>query len=318
MRYGISETINCTLASLSDDLYHMLEFYVHHDVPLSCRLPSLPPAEKQKQIDGSSKRNLNDKEGGANPAEMGMDTDLLKQSSEHPPYTPMTIALQGTLQLSHLHIWTDMIVLAHYGQYPIRTLSTDREKPSSELKKGEKKRKSNKKGTENNQDPGQIIAATAYSLPFVITNPNSLQQPQTYDLWAPGQGTKAIRGEPLPLTFRVHWTEDDDVLETVSASHAPGIAAKMRPAGTPQRHEVLSTMIYLIVAAFFGAVVAIWWERNVGSGKVRWKGEGLLGYPSKSSPNMGFFHSDGKVSIGTRGAMNGYGGYGGYSSGKRD
>ncbi|KAJ5233030.1 hypothetical protein N7468_005986 [Penicillium chermesinum] len=42
LHYGISETINCTIPSLSDSLYHLLEFYVHSDVPMTCRIPTTP------------------------------------------------------------------------------------------------------------------------------------------------------------------------------------------------------------------------------------------------------------------------------------
>lgn len=59
-----------------------------------------------------------------------------------PSYTPLTVALQGTLQKSHLHIWTDMNVLAH--------------KISSVIAPSRK---------EVRTAPGYVVAGTAYSVP---------------------------------------------------------------------------------------------------------------------------------------------------------
>ncbi|KAI5303562.1 hypothetical protein KEM56_007420 [Ascosphaera pollenicola] len=320
LNYGVSETMTCTFDSVSDELYHMLEFYVHHDVPLSCRIPSLPLLNKEKEQEkrsgrGSGSDGTEDPDDKRNeytvPSDGGTGIDIshLTQKSGHPAYTPITIALQGTLQLSHLHIWTDMNFLLHQDQFPL-DVSTDGKRTSKKQKKD--KRKNKKKGKIN--EPGQITAATAYSLPFLAT-PEFPHQPLVHDLWAPGQGAKVVRGEPLTLNLQVHWIEQNHHLKAAVASHP---AAKEKYSGPSPHRTVLSSMIYLIIAAGVGAIVAIWWERNIGNGKMRWKGEGLLGHPSKSSPNMGFFHSDGKVSIGTRGAMNGYGGYGGYNNGKRD
>ncbi|RMZ76683.1 hypothetical protein DV738_g4835, partial [Chaetothyriales sp. CBS 135597] len=32
----------CTIPELPDELYHLLEFFVHSDVPLTCRVPTYP------------------------------------------------------------------------------------------------------------------------------------------------------------------------------------------------------------------------------------------------------------------------------------
>lgn len=77
--------LNCTLASISDPFFHLLEFYIHSDAPLSCRLPSRPPYH-------------------------------LTTTAKPPPkreYIPLVFALAGTLQLSHLHISTHLNILLH-------------------------------------------------------------------------------------------------------------------------------------------------------------------------------------------------------------
>ncbi|KAJ2986970.1 hypothetical protein NUW58_g4768 [Xylaria curta] len=42
--YGIETELNCTVPVIDDPFFHLLEFYIHSDAPLSCRLPSRPPA----------------------------------------------------------------------------------------------------------------------------------------------------------------------------------------------------------------------------------------------------------------------------------
>lgn len=77
--------MNCTLPALSDPLYHLLEFYIHNDAPLTCRIPSHP----------------------------------LSPSSALPPvattddYVALVFALSGTLQLSHLHVNPLLNVVLH-------------------------------------------------------------------------------------------------------------------------------------------------------------------------------------------------------------
>ncbi|PNY28786.1 Uncharacterized protein TCAP_01289, partial [Tolypocladium capitatum] len=39
-QYGTEAEINCTIAFVSDPFFHLLEFYIHSDAPLSCRLPA--------------------------------------------------------------------------------------------------------------------------------------------------------------------------------------------------------------------------------------------------------------------------------------
>jgi hypothetical protein len=90
--------INCTLDFISDPFFHLLEFYIHNDAPLSCRIPSapLPPSvlEQEYRVADSTSQE------GA----MGSQSNL---------YTPLIIALAGTLQLSHLHVGNSLNLLVH-------------------------------------------------------------------------------------------------------------------------------------------------------------------------------------------------------------
>ncbi|KAF2094309.1 hypothetical protein NA57DRAFT_46975 [Rhizodiscina lignyota] len=91
--FGVERDMNCTIDFLSDELYHLIEFYIHNDAPLTCRIPSRP-------LPGSFK-NL-------------WDTKLFPLDGEESIlYTPFTISLNGMLQLSHLHIANNINVLIH-------------------------------------------------------------------------------------------------------------------------------------------------------------------------------------------------------------
>lgn len=90
--------INCTIDFISDPFFHLLEFYIHNDAPLTCRIPSkpLPPSvlEQQFRVADSTTQE------GA----LGTQSTL---------YTPLIIALAGTLQLSHLHVGNSLNLLVH-------------------------------------------------------------------------------------------------------------------------------------------------------------------------------------------------------------
>ncbi|KAK5657617.1 hypothetical protein OQA88_2689 [Cercophora sp. LCS_1] len=83
--YGVEGEQNCTIPMISDPFFHLLEFYIHNDAPMSCRLPARPPAHVEV-----------------------IGEDLPAQE-----YIPLVFALAGTLQLSHMHISTHMNVLLH-------------------------------------------------------------------------------------------------------------------------------------------------------------------------------------------------------------
>lgn len=96
--FGIEKEINCTIDFVTDDFFHLLEFYIHNDAPLTCRIPSkpLPPSvlEQQYRVSDTSTQE------GA----------LGTQSTS---YTPLIVGLAGTLQLSHLHIGHSLNLLVH-------------------------------------------------------------------------------------------------------------------------------------------------------------------------------------------------------------
>lgn len=76
-------------------MFHLLEFYIHNDAPLTCRIPLRPlPAPLS-----SSGLLENEQEGAL--------------GSQSTAYAPLVIALGGTLQLSHLHIANRLNLLVH-------------------------------------------------------------------------------------------------------------------------------------------------------------------------------------------------------------
>ena len=90
LQFGIEQEVNCTIDFIDDTFYHLLEFYIHNDAPLSCRIPTRPISSTLDATDEE------DGEGGLSNV-----------------YTPMIVALAGSLQLSHIHIATDLNVLVH-------------------------------------------------------------------------------------------------------------------------------------------------------------------------------------------------------------
>ncbi|KAL9030121.1 MAG: hypothetical protein Q9196_001732 [Gyalolechia fulgens] len=88
--FGVEKDTNCTITSITDEFFHLLEFYVHNDAPLTCRIPTYPllSSTGTSTISPSSNTAAND-------------------------YIPLIFALAGTLQYSHLHINTRMNVVMH-------------------------------------------------------------------------------------------------------------------------------------------------------------------------------------------------------------
>ncbi|KAF2002369.1 hypothetical protein P154DRAFT_488940 [Amniculicola lignicola CBS 123094] len=94
--FGVEKELNCTIDFISDPFFHLLEFYIHNDAPLTCRIPSKPlPAP----LISSLTSDQESQEGA-----LGSQSSL---------YTPLVIALAGTLQLSHLHISNHLNLLVH-------------------------------------------------------------------------------------------------------------------------------------------------------------------------------------------------------------
>ncbi|KAJ4359122.1 hypothetical protein N0V95_002446 [Ascochyta clinopodiicola] len=96
--FGVERELNCTIDFVTDSFFHLLEFYIHNDAPLSCRIPSkpLPPSVLEQQYLVSDTAT---QEGA-----LGTQSTL---------YNPLIIALAGTLQLSHLHVGNHLNLLLH-------------------------------------------------------------------------------------------------------------------------------------------------------------------------------------------------------------
>lgn len=95
--FGIEKDINCTIDFIDDSFFHLLEFYVHNDAPLTCRIPTKPlPSSALKDDFQKSTEDNTDGQGSLSDV-----------------YTPMIVALTGMLQLSHLHVSTSLNVLVH-------------------------------------------------------------------------------------------------------------------------------------------------------------------------------------------------------------
>ncbi|RDW90628.1 uncharacterized protein DSM5745_02403 [Aspergillus mulundensis] len=303
LRYGVSESVNCTIEALPDELYHLLEYYVHSDVPMTCRVPTAP-------LDSSS---ATDSKSDDETAEEKNSVDVSTLDDNGPPYTPITFALQGTLQKSHLHIWTDMNVIAHNIPQIAAT-----------------------KKSKGDKEKGYIVAGTAYSVPefeYSLLHGKGRKKDDdkktdeekeasavaeaAREPWTEGHGTKVIRGEPLTFSFHVSWVEGGRGIgwpgRDISQSSSSGLG------------WFFSKVFFFGIAASVGALVALWWERNgngVGGRRGGYKGDGILGVPALGKGAVG-------VSFGNGSKTNGYGyggysangsgsGYGGFASGKRD
>ncbi|OOF96493.1 hypothetical protein ASPCADRAFT_144983 [Aspergillus carbonarius ITEM 5010] len=257
LHYGIPETLNCTIAALPDDLYHLLEYYVHSDVPMTCRVPSAPLANQQ----------IGDDDNG-------------------PAYTPITFAVQGTLQLSHLHLWTDLNVLVH---------------SIGDSSQGERKKKSGE------GDGGYVVAGTAYSVPEFDGVGNgkggkagdgdgegvveAAREP-----WTAGHGTKVVRGEPLTFSLSVRWVEGGRGIGW------PALRGEVEEGKRGGGGGWFSRVVFFGLAASVGALGALYWER---SGRGRGGRDGILGVPVRGKGGVvGFGNGNG-------GRVNGYGGYAG-------
>ncbi|OAX84438.1 hypothetical protein ACJ72_01188 [Emergomyces africanus] len=360
--YGISETITCTIHSLSDPLYHLLEYYVHADVPLTCRIPTFPllassssPEHGRAASPGRKPRNSNSNEDNSGDSSgEEIHDDIASSSTSQPPFTPLTIALQGTLQLSHLHIWTDMNVLMHRS-VRLSTGTGSSISDSSSKKPKKKVRKAERKGRKNrdkkkNKDgktlvsfpEGQIVAGSAYSVPMVVAADDDYDDDDVdagvgkmsrkardmmMEPWATEGGTKVIRGEPLVFTFRVGWVSSGDVLGLVNEEMSSSSSS------TPSIFIRLMTICFWVGVGLGLAVVVDRVRHRRGMGGV-YKGDGILGHrPFFGGLGAGVGGNAGMSFGGDKGRMNGYGlgmngngngsggvygGYGGYSIGKKD
>ena len=128
-------------------------------------------------------------------------------------YTHLQFALTGTLQLSHLHINPKLNVILH-------TTSTQ----------GKGKAKNKK----NSDLEGQILAATAYSLPPTSTSP------------------RVIIGDALPLQLSIRWYSARTLPPSTSRFSA-GLGG----------HVHLSTVMYCLLSFGGGMAVSLAYFRGV-------------------------------------------------------
>src|SRR5690606_15359052 len=99
--FSTTESINCTIPKLTDDLFHVFEFYIHADSPFSCRVPSRPRGWGQRSLAEGADANNNKVD-----ASMGGSDDGTE-------WIPVVLNLAGTIELSHIHIATDMNMVFH-------------------------------------------------------------------------------------------------------------------------------------------------------------------------------------------------------------
>ncbi|KAI9678259.1 MAG: hypothetical protein M1817_006204 [Caeruleum heppii] len=79
---------NCTIPFITDEFFHLLEFYIHNDAPLTCRIPARPLSGGETEVTSSP-------------------------SSTSDDYIPIIFALAGNLQKSHVHIANNLNILLH-------------------------------------------------------------------------------------------------------------------------------------------------------------------------------------------------------------
>ncbi|KAF2035192.1 hypothetical protein EK21DRAFT_54979 [Setomelanomma holmii] len=111
LHFGVEKDVNCTIDFVTDEFFHLLEFYIHNDAPLSCRIPSkpLPPSVLEREYRVSDEAT---QDSGA----MGTTSTL---------YTPLIVALSGTLQLSHLHVGNYLNLLVHASPKSVSSGTVD-------------------------------------------------------------------------------------------------------------------------------------------------------------------------------------------------
>lgn len=271
---------------------------------MTCRVPTVPLGSSTPKSD----KNI----------EAAESDSLASLSEDGPPFTPLTVALQGTLQLSHLHMWTDMNMVMH--------------NMASDAGAQPKTRKKNRQSGQ----PGYAVAGTAYSTPeypgagkkdsdkdeAAVALVQAAREP-----WTAGHGTKVVRGEPLTFSFHVAWVEGGAGIGW-PARPVSGSFLSLSNVGADQGSGsgFFSRVFFFLMAASVGALAALYWERNGGrwQGRAGWRGDGILGVP----PSRG--KGSTVVVFGNGGRNNGYGGYsaaanggstsgyGGFPSGKKD
>lgn len=129
-------------------------------------------------------------------------------------YTQFQMALTGALQSSHLHINPNLNVIIHTTPMVLKGKGKTKT-PSSDVE-------------------GQILAATAYSLPPTVFSP------------------KVIIGDPLPLQLSVRW---------YSARTLPPSTSRL--SSGLGGHVHLSTVMYCILSFGGGVAVSLAYFRGI-------------------------------------------------------
>lgn len=282
----MSEIITCTIESLSDTQYHLLEYYVHSDAPLTCRVPTRPfvPSIEESELQNA----VSDDDDNTVPIN---GDDGTYGDSEGTSYTPLMFALQGTLQQSHLHVWSDINVLLHQ----ISAVESPTEQQTKKVLK----------------TPGYVVAGTAYSLPELHTRSEPESERETVlddesiienarNPWTAGHGTKVVRGEPLTFRFRVRWVSGADSLGWLDN--------KDERAEQALRKWLTKVVLFFSVAGV-GALLATYYERAIRQkrGARGWHGDGILGRPFGGLRRRTGSMSG--ITYGNSGRANGYGGF---------
>lgn len=253
--YGVPQTYTCTIEALSDEFYHLIEYFVHSDVPLSCRVPSYPLS-----FEDAVTAATHSSEPGANAA------------AESEKWTPLTIALQGTLQLSHIHLHTNINVLFH------TSTGVEEQDPSTLSKK-------QRQAVLDYATSSHLIASTAYSLP----DPNIVPE-----------GTKLTRNEPLKFTFNVGWIPGAILPGMVSADTGKPFM------GVTDHTTGFSLLSFFAIAGSggTGALLMLLYERRK-RGRADKYGNGIL--PTNGLSNVPSTRSSGYGGYGGYGGYSGPG-----------
>lgn len=283
---------------------------------MTCRVPTAPIASDTiAGLDPKTKAEDEDASGGSTS---GSGEGLSVLGENGPPYTPITFALQGTLQKSHLHIWTDMNVLAHnIPQLPDGSKRSKKEPkgymvagtaysvPEFEYSLLQDQGKGKDKGNGKARDDGEEEKTDEEKEASAVAE--AAREP-----WTAGHGTKAIRGEPLTFSFHVSWIEGGRGIGW------PGrdLYAKT---GFFSNAGPFTRLLSYVLVAMMGMLYAQHRERIRNFGRRRpWQGDGILGVPPVGKRAVGVSFGNGGKTNGYGGYSAGSGGYGGFSSGKRD
>lgn len=177
LAFGVEKDLNCTIDPITDSLFHLLEFYIHNDAPLTCRIPSAP---------------------------VSSTTTFPETSEEHAQnYIPLIFALTGTLQKSHIHVSPSLNLLFHTSE-PKQSVSQGRilaatgySVPKIPIPASREKR-ANKDASDSQQAPLQDLGSPYEAdgtIKLIINDPLPLRlSPHWYTTPSLPPSTTPIRG----------------------------------------------------------------------------------------------------------------------------